>query len=250
MEDIEKSREANVSLRSESVQEILGKVPHALIRWGNTIILFLSIGTLMISYFVHYPLIIHGSAELAPHDNITEIYAPITGKLIGWNVISGDSVSNNATLGVIISSNGNTYELTSPLSGKAYTTSTFIEGGIVNNGDLLFKILPSKPKNYQAIIKLSPSFSGKIMSGQKVQIKFSERESQKNVITGYVTQVSRIADDQGMFSIQILISNGVGSIDDEYLIQITRKKVKAEIIVGNPRLLEYFFASTKSIFNF
>lgn len=48
----------NLELRSEEVQEILTKVPHWMIRWGNILFLFLIIVLLTLSWFIKYPDII------------------------------------------------------------------------------------------------------------------------------------------------------------------------------------------------
>ena len=46
---------SDIELRSEQVQEILTKVPHWMIRWGNSVILILLLLVLLFSYFIKYP---------------------------------------------------------------------------------------------------------------------------------------------------------------------------------------------------
>ena len=45
----------NLELRSESVQDILTRPPHWMIRWGNTIIFIILLMILLMSYFIKYP---------------------------------------------------------------------------------------------------------------------------------------------------------------------------------------------------
>lgn len=45
----------NLELRSESVQDILTRPPHWMIRWGNTIIFIIMLMILLMSYFIKYP---------------------------------------------------------------------------------------------------------------------------------------------------------------------------------------------------
>ena len=52
----------NIEIRSEEVQEILTKVPHWMIRWGNILFLFMIILMLFVSYFIKYPDIIPSEA--------------------------------------------------------------------------------------------------------------------------------------------------------------------------------------------
>ena len=52
----------DIELRSEEVQEILTKVPNWMIRWGNTLFLFLIVLLLALSWLVKYPDIITSEA--------------------------------------------------------------------------------------------------------------------------------------------------------------------------------------------
>ncbi|WP_445709764.1 HlyD family secretion protein [Flavobacterium sp.] len=51
----ETSAAINIELRSEQVQEILTKIPHWMIRWGNLLILIIVLLVLLFSYFIKYP---------------------------------------------------------------------------------------------------------------------------------------------------------------------------------------------------
>lgn len=51
----------NIELRSESVQEILTRPPHWMIRWGNSWILLILFLVLLMSYFIRYPEFIPAS---------------------------------------------------------------------------------------------------------------------------------------------------------------------------------------------
>lgn len=44
-----------IELRSESVQDILSRPPHWMVRWGNTLILIIMLMVLLMSYFIKYP---------------------------------------------------------------------------------------------------------------------------------------------------------------------------------------------------
>ena len=48
----------DIEIRSEEVQDILKAVPNWMIRWGNTLLLFLMIMLLFISWFIKYPDVI------------------------------------------------------------------------------------------------------------------------------------------------------------------------------------------------
>ena len=45
----------DIELRSEEVQEILAKVPHWMLRWGNVLFLSLILMLLFLSWLIKYP---------------------------------------------------------------------------------------------------------------------------------------------------------------------------------------------------
>ena len=50
-----------IALHSEEIQDILGKAPSYLVRWGITVIFFVLMVIFLISWFVKYPDIIKGN---------------------------------------------------------------------------------------------------------------------------------------------------------------------------------------------
>jgi|SRR5690554_2057298 len=91
----------DIELRSEEVQEILTKVPHWMIRWGNVMFLALILMLLFISWFVKYPDIILSEAiittQIPPHKE----YANITGSLDAILVKDTEEVNSNQPLAII-----------------------------------------------------------------------------------------------------------------------------------------------------
>ena len=91
----------NIELRSEEVQEILTKVPHWMIRWGNVLFLFLILMLLGISWFVKYPDIILSEALVTTQVPPQKEYAKITGKLNTILVTDNESVKENQPLAIL-----------------------------------------------------------------------------------------------------------------------------------------------------
>lgn len=71
----------NIDLRSEEVQEILTRVPHWMIRWGNALFLGIIVLLLAVSWFVKYPDIITSEATITTRIPPQKEYAKLTGKL-------------------------------------------------------------------------------------------------------------------------------------------------------------------------
>lgn len=91
----------HIELRSEEVQEILTKVPHWMIRWGNVLFLSLILLLLLISWFVKYPDVIVSEATVTTQIPPQKEYAKITGKLDAILINDSQEVSINEPLAII-----------------------------------------------------------------------------------------------------------------------------------------------------
>lgn len=91
----------HIELRSEEVQEILTKVPHWMIRWGNVLFLALILLLLFISWFVKYPDIIVSEAMITTEIPPQKEYARISGKLSHILVNDNQSISEDTPLAII-----------------------------------------------------------------------------------------------------------------------------------------------------
>ncbi len=90
-----------IELRSEEVQEILTRVPHWLIRWGNLLFLSLIIMFMFISWFIKYPDVIEADALISTRIPPQKEYAGATGKLKALLVRQNEQVTQNQLLAVI-----------------------------------------------------------------------------------------------------------------------------------------------------
>lgn len=91
----------DLELRSEEVQEILTKVPHWMIRWGNILFFLLILMVIMISWFIKYPDIITGQAIITTNVPPQKEYAKSSGKLTHLLVENNELVSTGTTLAIL-----------------------------------------------------------------------------------------------------------------------------------------------------
>lgn len=68
-------------VRSEEVQEILGKPPTFLMRWGIPMLLFVFVGTLVLAHFIRYPDTVVASALLTSNPPPVRLMTKSTGYL-------------------------------------------------------------------------------------------------------------------------------------------------------------------------
>ncbi|QVY64644.1 HlyD family secretion protein [Polaribacter sp. Q13] len=101
MPEIKNEHIEQLELRSEEVQEILTKVPSWMVRWGNTLFLFLILMLLLMSWFIKYPDIIISEAIITTEIPPQKEYARITGKIDTLFIIDGQNVIENEPLAII-----------------------------------------------------------------------------------------------------------------------------------------------------
>jgi len=71
----------NIELRSESVQEILGRPPRWIIRWGISIIFIVITGLIIGSYFFKYPDVITATITVTTENLPAGLMAKTTGRI-------------------------------------------------------------------------------------------------------------------------------------------------------------------------
>ncbi|MGJ8548991.1 HlyD family secretion protein [Winogradskyella wichelsiae] len=91
----------DIELRSEEVQEILTKVPHWMIRWGNFLFLSLIILFLCISWFIKYPDIIPSEVLITTEIPPQKEYAKVTGEIEVILVEDNQKVASDQQLAVL-----------------------------------------------------------------------------------------------------------------------------------------------------
>lgn len=91
----------HIELRSEDVQEILTKVPHWLIRWGNVVILTVLLSLLVMSWIVKYPDIVTSEITITTQIPPQRLITKSSGRIEKIFIKNGESVSQNTALAVI-----------------------------------------------------------------------------------------------------------------------------------------------------
>ncbi len=140
------------------------------------------------------------------------------------------------------------YLLESDMDGKVSFQKPWTENQTVNQGDLVFTIIPTETSHYVARLTTPAQNSGKIKVGQKVNIKLDNYpDTEFGMLTGTVKNISLIPDSEGFYRVDVdLPSRLVTSYNKE----ITFKQEMggtAEIITEDLRLLERFFYQFKDV---
>ena len=93
--------EKEIELRSEEVQEILTRVPHWLIRWGNVVILTILVLMFWVSWFVQYPDVISTKISITTNIPPEKLVAKTTGKIEAILVNDREIITQKTPLAVI-----------------------------------------------------------------------------------------------------------------------------------------------------
>lgn len=98
---INKNQASNIELRSEEVQEILTRVPHWMIRWGNIVILLLLLSVFVFAYIIKYPDIITTEITINTQIPPEKLMARTSGKIEAILISDQSTVSQNTPLAII-----------------------------------------------------------------------------------------------------------------------------------------------------
>lgn len=102
MEEKEKiDLQNSIEIRSEEVQEILGKTPSGILRWGITVLLLVVIGIMTGSWFFKYPDIITAPITITTENVPVQIAAKTNGKITELLIKDNEQVKPDQILAVI-----------------------------------------------------------------------------------------------------------------------------------------------------
>lgn len=119
----------DIELRSEEVQEILTRVPHWMIRWGNVLIFILVLLLLFLSWLIKYPDVIPAQALITTQIPPQKEYAKVSGKIEAILVDDGQMVPEGTPLAIL--KNTANYQ-------DVFTLASIIDSISVNNHSFNF----------------------------------------------------------------------------------------------------------------
>jgi len=95
------SEMSNINLRSEAVQDILGRPPHWMIRWGISLIFIVILGLFVGSYFFKYPEIVPARVTVNSEHLPANIVSRISGRIDSLFVSDGQQVKPGDNVALI-----------------------------------------------------------------------------------------------------------------------------------------------------
>ena len=228
-----------LSTPCEEIQEIMGRTPNWVLRWGILVICFIVCALLIGSYFIRLPqtlpVVIYAKTDIQSDS----VLAKTDGNIVSLIKCNSVTVERGDT---ILSCSNDTCmsDIVSPLSGKISFSNNRSVGDKVKTGEVLFYVDVNKD-DYQLLSCygfLSEGDAKQMQRNMSVSI-FAPESNDMGVI---MAKVKSIASHPNAFG---------GYYMDIYLDKKNRDKLKchlsnpiteldAQITVASPRLIEKF----------
>ena len=142
----------------------------------------------------------------------------------------------------------NLYLLKSEINGRVAFLNYWNSNQTVNQGDLVFTIIPSENSSFVGKLKAPAQNSGKIKKGQKVNIKLENYpEAEFGLLVGIIKNISMIPDKNGLYLIDVKLPNTLKTTYDKEIDFKQEMLASAEIITEDLRLFERFFYQFKEV---
>ncbi|AXT21025.1 HlyD family efflux transporter periplasmic adaptor subunit [Flavobacteriaceae bacterium AU392] len=142
------------------------------------------------------------------------------------------------------------YVLQSNIDGKVSFLNTWTVNQTVNQGDLLFTIIPEENSAYIAKLKTPAQNSGKLKVGQRVNIKLQNYpDTEFGTLQGHIESIALFPDEEGLYLVNTSLPK---TLITSYKKEIPFKHEmngSAEIITEDLRLIQRFFSQLKNVFN-
>ena len=90
-----------IELRSEAVEEVMGRIPPGIVRWGITVLSAVVLLLLVGSYFFRSPEVIEAEMTLTSRNPVVEVVTGASGRIAELYVESGQPVKEGLPLAVI-----------------------------------------------------------------------------------------------------------------------------------------------------
>lgn len=191
----EKHKPVNIELRSDEVQELMGRVPPYIQRVGISVILLIVIGFFVASAFIKYPTYIPVKAKMLPNEYFETVLCPEKGTLLWAKKYTIFLVHPGDTLCMLLTEVNDTLPILSPYLGKVSSTDILEPGMTMEANSQLFII--EKDKDASAIgtdicVYLPEENANRYGAGRDVELKIDG-----TVYSFEVTAVTLMPNSQG-----------------------------------------------------
>lgn len=140
------------------------------------------------------------------------------------------------------------YVLKSEINGKVAFLNYWNINQTVNQGDLVFTIVPTENSSFIGKLKTPAKNSGKIKIGQKVNIKLeSYPDTEFGMLNGIIKSISILQNEDGLYLMDVELPKRLITSYNKEIDFKQEMRGTAEIITEDLRLIERFFYQFKEV---
>ena len=229
-----KQKNPNIELRSEEVQELMGKVPPVILKVGISIILLFVVLILGACFCIKCKEVVSIPIEVR-NLGISIRISPIEmGQILKANTERSFFVRVGDTLVTMVSAHENkldTTYITAPMEGVAFADVCFQRGDEINPNMVLYVIADSVYQDALAKSLVNDTLGKKLQNGMKVKALVNGV-----LLTGKITQLYSLRN--GFFSVMMKLKQPENKCGVFYFRNI---QTSAEIELAEHSLFEKFF---------
>lgn len=141
------------------------------------------------------------------------------------------------------------YVLRSSIEGKVSYLQLWAENQTVGAGDNVFAVIPNNENGYIGKAKAPAQNSGKIKTGQKVNIRLANYPDREfGIIEGTIKNISLTPDKDGNILIDVSLPNGLQTSYKKKITFQQEMSGTADIVTNDLRLIERLLYQFRDIF--
>ncbi len=225
-----------IELRSEEVQELMGKIPPAIIRVGISMVLLFVVLLIALSCFVKYPEVMTVEAKLYNTNNIMEVRAGASGWYHTFRELRMKRVAKGDTLFGVMANmeDKNIIYKVAETDGYAFPCGILQNGVFLQKDSIVCLIADTVQAGLTAMAEIGADARGRIREGMSV-------ETEVNGISanGHIAEISEYPNPlSGTYSIIMEFEN----VTELRRMLVYNKTTATDIKVDEQTIFDKFFA--------
>lgn len=192
-----------LSLRSEEVNEVMGKVPHRIFRIGTCIITCIVALLAVIGYMLQVPSYIEIPYIVSGNTHSIGIVSRSAG-MVMFRYDQPHDIEVGDTIATVMKDEERIHYI-SPISGIVESNFLYTTGDNIASGDTLARIMSRELPKHKVILKIPINIKSKAKSG--LCIKFAVNGTTTDEAIGYIEKVSVIPDEANCYNATVKMSD-------------------------------------------
>jgi hypothetical protein len=227
--------------RSDEIQEIIGYVPHWLIRWGVSIIFMALLIIVCTSFMIQYPDSLTAAALINAREQPQRITWYTTDPQISYSPKVKDA--QNINIGdTLVVENDHAHNTATYIMAKV-SGRTYLLKGVENKPKAWMLLVVPKVSKFEVQLKLPIHGAGKVKKGQKVLVKLDAYPHDEfGFLEGEITEMVPVSIDN-YYRANVKLTNGLVTNVGKTLPIQPLLQGSAEIMLDDKRLSHRIFGT-------